>query len=149
MILGWTLTLAKEDLRTWLPTFQSCNLLVALDAPISILMAWSISYPPTAAHLCLLLSTLRVSGPDAHDNEHRINDPKVFQPSCSKPHHGYRTFEVSFVWKWSTPDFVRSSCQGGIILHNSPIYSSYLTLLNRVLGFYSEISTPQCQWLKN
>lgn len=26
MILGWTLTLAKEGLRTWLLTFQSCNL---------------------------------------------------------------------------------------------------------------------------
>ena len=45
-------------------------------------MAWSISYPPTAAHLCLLLSTLCVSSPDAHNNEHRVNDPKVFQPSA-------------------------------------------------------------------
>lgn len=45
-------------------------------------MAWSISYPPTAAHLCLLLSTLCVSSPDAHKNEQRISNPKVFRPSA-------------------------------------------------------------------
>ncbi|KIM45792.1 hypothetical protein M413DRAFT_23615 [Hebeloma cylindrosporum] len=88
----------------------------------------SIFYPPTAAHLCLLLSTLCVSGPNAHENERRINDPKIFQPSAPN------LIIVTELSKYFLSE------------NDSPptstlTTSSYLTLLNRVLVLLGNLNS--------